>query len=74
MDAQEDSALKVKEPTISPAARKMATEARVDLNKIQGSGKHGAWLFSHFETVASVTDSPKVGTIILSDIYFPTFY
>ena len=27
------------------------------------------WLLSHFETVASVTDSPKVGTIILSDIY-----
>ena len=26
------------------------------------------WFFNHFETVASVTDSPKVGTIIFSDM------
>ena len=26
------------------------------------------WDFSHLETVASVTDSPKVGTVIFSDI------
>ena len=31
-------------------------------------------LLSHFETVASVTDSPNVGTIILSDIYFSTTF
>ena len=30
-----------KETTISPAARKMASEAKIDLNKIQGTGKNG---------------------------------
>ncbi len=32
------------QPTISPSARKMATEANVDINKIQGSGKNGVIL------------------------------
>tara|TARA_B110001452_G_scaffold131650_1_gene109353 strand:- start:786 stop:2087 length:1302 start_codon:yes stop_codon:yes gene_type:complete len=35
---------KNQEPTISPAARKMAKETKVDLNKIQGSGKNGVIL------------------------------
>ena len=33
--------LKDKETKISPAARKMANEAKVDINKIQGTGKNG---------------------------------
>ena len=32
---------KIKEPSISPAARKMAMESEIDLNKIKGSGRHG---------------------------------
>jgi 2-oxoglutarate dehydrogenase E2 component (dihydrolipoamide succinyltransferase) len=32
------------ETTVSPAARKMANEANVDLNKIEGSGKNGVIL------------------------------
>ncbi len=31
-------------PSISPAARKMAVESKLDINKIQGSGKHGTIL------------------------------
>jgi len=31
-------------PSLSPAARKMAAEGKVDLNKIEGSGKHGVIL------------------------------
>ena len=37
----EESLLNKKEKRISPAARKMANEAKVDLNKISGSGKNG---------------------------------
>ena len=29
---------------ISPAARKMATEAKIDINEIQGTGKNGEFL------------------------------
>ena len=35
---------KGQKPYVSPAARKMAAERKVDLNKIQGSGKHGVIL------------------------------
>ena len=35
---------KEKISNFSPAARKMAAEAKIDLNKIQGSGKHGVIL------------------------------
>ena len=34
----------IQKPSISPAARKMATEAKIDLDKIEGSGKHGVIL------------------------------
>ena len=37
----EDKIVKKVEKQISPAARKMATEAKVDLSSIQGSGKNG---------------------------------
>ena len=37
----EDKIVKKAEKQISPAARKMATEAKVDLSSIQGSGKNG---------------------------------
>ena len=36
--------LQKKDTNISPAARKMATEANVDLNQIHGTGKNGVIL------------------------------
>ena len=36
--------VKSQKPSVSPAARKMAAEGKVDLNKIEGSGKHGVIL------------------------------
>ncbi len=42
--AGESQKVKTQEPLISPAARKIATEAKVDLDKIQGSGKNGVIL------------------------------
>ena len=41
---QENKNSKQIEQTFSPAARKMATESKIDLNKIQGSGKNGVIL------------------------------
>ena len=37
-EVKEKQKVKSSKPSISPAARKMATEAKVDLDKIQGSG------------------------------------
>ena len=46
-------------PPISPAARKMATEANVDLNKIQGSGKHGVILKEDIMSLMGSKPSPS---------------
>ncbi|MDC0437500.1 2-oxoglutarate dehydrogenase complex dihydrolipoyllysine-residue succinyltransferase [Pelagibacteraceae bacterium] len=40
----EDKVLKKKEAQFSPAARKMAHEAKVDLSRVEGSGKNGVIL------------------------------
>ena len=40
-EVHEESAVQKVEKKISPAARKMAIESNVDLNKIEGSGKNG---------------------------------
>jgi 2-oxoglutarate dehydrogenase E2 component (dihydrolipoamide succinyltransferase) len=40
----EEKVYKKKEKTVSPAARKMADEAKVDLNLVKGSGKNGVVL------------------------------
>ena len=37
----EEKIIQKKEKTVSPAARKMASESKVDLSKIEGSGKNG---------------------------------
>tara|TARA_X000001036_G_scaffold293566_1_gene272787 strand:- start:1218 stop:2549 length:1332 start_codon:yes stop_codon:yes gene_type:complete len=58
-ETKEKQKPKVKEPTISPAARKMATEARVDLNKIQGSGKHGVILKEDIMSLMGSKPSPS---------------
>jgi len=48
-----------KEPSISPAARKMAREAQIDLNVIQGSGKHGVILKEDIMSLMGSKPSPS---------------
>jgi len=51
--------IKIQEPSISPAARKMATEAKVDLSKIEGSGKHGVILKEDIMSLMGSKPSPS---------------
>ncbi len=44
---------------ISPAARKMVSEAKVDVNKIQGSGKHGVILKEDIMSLMGSKPSPS---------------
>ena len=45
--------------SFSPAARKMATEAKLDLDKIQGSGKHGVILKEDIMSLMGSKPSPS---------------
>ena len=56
---KENQKVKSQEPSISPAARKMATEAKLDLNKIQGSGKHGVILKEDIMSLMGSKPSPS---------------
>ena len=49
----------LKETKISPAARKMASEANVDINKIQGSGKNGIILKEDVMSLMGSKPSPS---------------
>ena len=49
----------IKETKISPAARKMASEANVDINKIQGSGKNGIILKEDVMSLMGSKPSPS---------------
>ena len=51
--------IKQKETQISPAARKMATEANVDINKIQGTGKNGIILKEDIMSLMGSKPSPS---------------
>ncbi len=51
--------IKIQEPSISPAARKMAAEAKVDLSKIEGSGKHGVILKEDIMSLMGFKPSPS---------------
>jgi 2-oxoglutarate dehydrogenase E2 component (dihydrolipoamide succinyltransferase) len=53
------SEAKKQKSSISPAARKMAVEAKVDLNKIQGSGKHGVILKEDIMSLMGSKPSPS---------------
>ena len=46
---KENQKVKSQKPSVSPAARKMAAESKVDLNKIEGSGKHGYFKRRYYE-------------------------
>ena len=50
---------KIQKPSISPAARKMAAEAKLDLNKIEGSGKHGVILKEDIMSLMGSKPSPS---------------
>jgi 2-oxoglutarate dehydrogenase E2 component (dihydrolipoamide succinyltransferase) len=56
---KENQKPKSRKPSVSPAARKMATEAKVDLNKIQGSGKHGVILKEDIMSLMGSKPSPS---------------
>jgi 2-oxoglutarate dehydrogenase E2 component (dihydrolipoamide succinyltransferase) len=49
----------VKQSTLSPAARKMAAESKVDINKIQGSGKNGVILKEDVMSLMGSKPSPS---------------
>ena len=53
------SNFKVKETKISPAARKMATEAKVDINKIYGTGKNGVILKEDIMSLMGTKPTPS---------------
>ena len=48
-----------KETKISPAARKMANEAKVDINKISGTGKNGVILKEDIMSLMGSKPSPS---------------
>ena len=50
---------KSQKPSLSPAARKMAAESKVDLNKIEGSGKHGVILKEDIMSLMGSKPSPS---------------
>jgi len=50
---------KKQKSSVSPAARKMAAEAKVDLEKIQGSGKHGVILKEDIMSLMGSKPSPS---------------
>ena len=50
---------KSQKPSLSPAARKMAAEGKVDLNKIEGSGKHGVILKEDIMSLMGSKPSPS---------------
>ncbi len=49
----------IQKPAVSPAARKMAIEAKVDLNEIKGSGKHGIILKEDLMSLMGSKPSPS---------------
>ncbi len=46
-------------PTLSPAARKIANETKIDLEKVQGSGKHGVILKEDIMSLMGSRPSPS---------------
>ena len=55
----ESSKVKIQKPSVSPAARKMAQEGKVDLNKIEGSGKNGVILKEDVMSLMGSKPSPS---------------
>ncbi len=51
--------VKIQKPPVSPAARKMAKEKKIDLNKIEGSGKNGVILKEDIMSLMGSKPSPS---------------
>ena len=51
--------VKNRKPSVSPAARKMAAENKLDLNKVEGSGKHGVILKEDIMSLMGSKPSPS---------------
>jgi len=56
---KENQKVKSQKSSVSPAARKMAAEGKVDLNKIEGSGKHGVILKEDIMSLMGSKPSPS---------------
>jgi len=56
---KEKKKMKTQEPSVSPAARKMVAEGKIDLNKIEGSGKHGVILKEDIMSLMGSKPSPS---------------
>ena len=56
---KENQKVKSQKRSVSPAARKMAAEGKVDLNKIEGSGKHGVILKEDIMSLMGSKPSPS---------------
>ena len=56
---KESPKAKIQKPSVSPAARKIAEENKVDLNKIEGSGKHGVILKEDIMSMMGSKPSPS---------------
>jgi 2-oxoglutarate dehydrogenase E2 component (dihydrolipoamide succinyltransferase) len=57
-DIEKTSVIKKTETQVSPAARKMANERNVDLNKVEGSGKNGVILKEDIMSLMGSKPSP----------------
>ncbi len=56
---KESPKAKVQKPSVSPAARKMAEESKIDVNKIEGSGKNGVILKEDIMSLMGSKPSPS---------------
>ena len=56
---KESPKVKIQKPSVSPAARKMAQEGKVDLNTIEGSGKNGVILKEDIMSLMGSKPSPS---------------
>ena len=56
---QEEKIINKKSSVVSPAARKIAVEANVDLNKVKGSGKNGVILKEDLMSLMGVKPAPS---------------
>ena len=56
---QEEKIIHKKSSVVSPAARKIAVEANVDLNKVKGSGKNGVILKEDLMSLMGVKPAPS---------------
>jgi 2-oxoglutarate dehydrogenase E2 component (dihydrolipoamide succinyltransferase) len=57
-EVHEEKVLKKQEKTVSPAARKMANETKIDLSRVKGSGKNGVILKENIMSLMGSKPAP----------------